>query len=55
MNNINDYIEEIESKLPSITEKLAINIKERSISTSNINLIFKIFQNIKSLEIIISN
>jgi hypothetical protein len=55
IKNINYYIEEIESKLPSITEKLRINIEERSISSSNINLVFKIFQKIKSLEIIDSN
>ena len=51
INNINDYNEEIESKLPSITEKLWIDILEKSISSSNINLVFKIFQNIKSIDI----
>ena len=55
INNINDYNEEIESKLPLITENLKIDITERSISFSNINSVFKIFQNIKSLDIIASN
>jgi hypothetical protein len=51
IKNINDYNEEIESKLPYITEKLWIDILEKSISSSNINLVFKIFQNIKSIDI----
>jgi hypothetical protein len=40
LNNINDDIEETESKLLSITEKLVVDAQEESISTNIMNLVF---------------